>query len=172
MPFGADVDPGAGGRVPQMKWRRAMTQNTKYKVAYECIGLDIGETVAGTLPHLGQVIERAHQLASGELSSLLVGIDILGGTREQGAQVTRATFDAVCDMVGPDTHVYVAWNEQDEPRYVRDQLLGFDRVSVGKLSLSTGSPEVSALRFDGITEFAGLDRVPQGESPETRDGGS
>jgi hypothetical protein len=135
---------------------------TGYILAYECVGLDIDETVAEQLPYLKQVVDRAQKRAAqvraaGSSVNLFVGVDVIGGTRQQGAQATREVFDAACGMVRDDDHIYVAWNEHDEPRYVRDHLLGLGNVSVGGVEFSLGAPEVSALRFEGNTEFEGLD---------------
>jgi hypothetical protein len=130
--------------------------NTDYQfaVAYESIGLDVGETLKGRLPHIRRVIAMTQKWAkqkrqeTGCPHRLMVGIDVIGKPREEGIKVVAETFKALVSLLKPTDNIYVAWNPHDEPRYARDLFVR---------GQETYPPDVYALRIDGLVESAGID---------------
>ena len=126
-------------------------------VAYESIGLDIEETLEERLSYIYQVIaatrDRAQQeqQKKGQPHKLIVGVDVIGESQEDGAKVVAHTFGALVDILEPIDNIYVAWNPCDEPRHVRDLLVSRQE---------TAPPDVYALRIDGgLVESDGIDAL-------------
>jgi hypothetical protein len=129
----------------------------RFLVAYESIGLDIGESLEGRWPCICEVIAKAQESGrqrrreTGQPCGLLMGIDVIGSSQEEGAKVVAEAFGLLADLLKAKTnHIYVAWNPHDEPRYVRDLLLGQE----------TSFPNVYALRMNGQVESAGVEPRP------------
>ena len=130
-----------------------------FLVAYESIGLDVGESLEQRLPYLQQVIDQTRteiekrQRQTKRPHRLMVGVDVIGGAQETGAAAVAETFGALVDLLNPDDDVYVAWNPQDEPRFVRDALAR---------GQETSPPAVYVLRISGSVESAGVDLSQMG----------
>ncbi|MCP4536704.1 MAG: hypothetical protein GY832_06115 [Chloroflexi bacterium] len=128
--------------------------NYRFAVAYESISLDVGETLKGRLPYIRRVIAmtrkgaRQKQQETGHPHRLMVGIDVIGKSQQEGARAIAATFKAVVDSLKPSANIYVAWNPHDEPRYARDMFVR---------GRETAPPDVYALRINGLVESAGID---------------
>lgn len=126
----------------------------QFAVAYESIGLDIGETLEGRLPYIRRVITMTRKWAkqkhqeTGHPHKLMVGIDVIGKLQEEGIKVVAETFKALVGLLKPTDNIYVAWNPHDEPRYARDLFVR---------GQETYPPDVYALRINGLVESAGID---------------
>ena len=83
----------------------------------------------------------------GQPYRLLAGIDVIGGSQQEGATVVAQTFELLVDLLEPADNIYVAWNPHDEPRFVRDLVAGRD----------ASPPDVYALRIHGVVESVGID---------------
>jgi len=129
-----------------------------FVVAYESIGLDVEETLKGRLSYIRRVItatrEKARQKKeeTGHPHRLMVGIDVIGRSRQEGAKVVVETFGALVSLLMPLDDIYVAWNPYDEPRYVRDLASG----------LRTRDPDMYVLRRNGQVESIGVDFARKG----------
>ena len=126
----------------------------RFTVAYESIGLDVGETLEGRLPYIRRVITMTWKRAQQKQQEtehphrLMVGIDVIGKSRKEGARVVADTFKTLVDLLKSTENIYVAWNPHDEPRYARDLFVQ---------GQETSPPDVYALRINGLVESAGID---------------
>jgi hypothetical protein len=124
----------------------------RFLIAYENIGLDVGESLEGRRPYIRRVIAqtraavRQKRREMGQPYRLLAGIDVIGGSQQEGATVVAETFGLLVDLLEPTDNIYVAWNPHDEPRFVRDLVAGRD----------ASPPDVYALRINGMVESAGV----------------
>jgi hypothetical protein len=129
------------------------TEQHRFLVAYENIGLDVGESLEGRSPYIRQVIAKTRTATrhkgreTGQPYRLLAGIDVIGGSQQEGATVVAQTFELLVDLLEPADNIYVAWNPHDEPRFVRDLVAGRDALP----------PDVYALRIHGVVESVGID---------------
>jgi hypothetical protein len=129
------------------------TEQHRFLIAYENIGLDVGESLEGRRPYIRQVIAqtraavRQKRRETGQSYGLLAGIDVIGGAEQEGATVVAEAFGFLVDLLEPTDDIYVAWNPRDEPRFVRDLVAGRDATP----------PDVYALRIHGVVEGVGID---------------